>query len=316
MAHVPGLRSCYATVGRLVYFGRMLDKIRLHAAGRLPTDYLNNLGTARPALFDARCCQFLGVDYAELRARTLAGGTDAELLAWAHLRGGDRTDEACGQWNRFMMKLGWRDDRSAVLQERIAEFGLTGQPIETFFDLNDYDEGRDPVAARAWLLRPARVIVLMGVAGSGKTTIGQALARRIGARFDDADAFHSPANIAKMAAGTPLDDADRAPWLLALRGHIDRCLASPEVAVLTCSALKHRYRTTLLPASNAVSLVYLRGSREQLLARIHARHDHFMKPAMLDSQLAALEEPADAVIVDIAPPPDEIVQQLVTRLAL
>ena len=151
MPSVPGLRSPYVKVGRLVYFGRMLDKIRLHAAGQLPAEYVANLGESRPHLFDARCCRFLGVPYADLKARTLQGGTDEELLAWCEARGPARTDDECNTWNRFLMKIGWRDDRSAVLQERIREFALTGKPVETFFDLIDYDEGRDPVGAKAWL---------------------------------------------------------------------------------------------------------------------------------------------------------------------
>lgn len=151
MPSVSGLRSPYVKVGRLVYFGRMLDKIRLHAAGRLPADYHANLGDNRPGVFDARCCRFLGLKYADVAARTLQGGTDEEILAWCEARGAARTDDECNAWNRFLMKIGWRDDRSEVLQERIRANGLTGRPVETFFDLIDYDEGRDPVAAKAWL---------------------------------------------------------------------------------------------------------------------------------------------------------------------
>jgi gluconokinase len=151
MPSVPGLRSPYVKVSRLVYFGRMLDKIRLHAAGALPPEYEANLGESRPHLFDSRCCRFLGVRYADLVNRTLAGGTDEEVLAWCHANGTPRTDDECSAWNRFILKIGWRDDRSPVLQDRIREYGLTGKPIETFFDLIDFDEGRDPVAARAWL---------------------------------------------------------------------------------------------------------------------------------------------------------------------
>ncbi len=151
MPNVPGLRSPYARVGRLVYFGRMLDKIRLHAAGRLPAEYQANLGESRPNLFDARCCRFLGIAYADLAPRVLAGGTDEEILAWCEGRGARRTDDECNVWCRFIMKIGWRDDRSAALQERIREYGLAGQPIETFFDMIDYDEGRDPAATKPWL---------------------------------------------------------------------------------------------------------------------------------------------------------------------
>jgi hypothetical protein len=150
MPHVPGLRSCYVKVGRLVYFGRLLDKIRLHAAGRLPAEYTANLGDAQFYVLDGRCCRFLGVAYAELREHTLTGGTDEEILAWCEQRGTKRTDEECHMWNRFILKLGWRDERSAVLPQRIKDSGLTGQPIETLVDHIEYDEGRDPVANRAW----------------------------------------------------------------------------------------------------------------------------------------------------------------------
>jgi gluconokinase len=147
MPHVPGLRSNYDKVGRLVHFGRMLDKIRLHAAGQLPADYHGNLGIG----FDGRTCAFLRVPYADVKARTLAGGTDEEILAWCFERGGARTDDECYIWCRFMAKVGWRDDRSATLRQRLVEYGLTAAPIETFFDLIEFDEGRNPVATQAWL---------------------------------------------------------------------------------------------------------------------------------------------------------------------
>lgn len=150
MPHVPGLRSCYHKVGRFVYFGRMLDKIRLHAAGRLPAEYVANLGDAQHLTLDGRCCRFLGVPYAELKARTLEGGSDEEVLAWAERRGAARPDEECHMWNRFLLKLGWRDERSAVLPQRIRDSGLEGKPIETVIDHIEFDEGRDPVAERAW----------------------------------------------------------------------------------------------------------------------------------------------------------------------
>lgn len=147
MPSVPGLRSPYSKVGRLVYFGRVLDKIRLHAAGNLPADYTANLGKA----FDGRCTAFLGVDYAELKTRVLAGDlNDDQLLAWCHERGGSRSDEQCEVWNGFMMKRGWRDAGAEVLARRIAESKLEGKPIMTMFDYLDFDEGRDPVSASAW----------------------------------------------------------------------------------------------------------------------------------------------------------------------
>jgi len=147
MPAIPGLRSCYARVGRLVYFGRMLDKIRLHAKGALPADYHNNLGMG----FDGRCCTFLDVDYADIVEQVNRGQSDEAVLAWCEARGGSRSDDECNIWCRFMMKIGWRDDRTAVLKQRISEYGLTGKPIETFFDLNEFDEGRDPVATQPWL---------------------------------------------------------------------------------------------------------------------------------------------------------------------
>lgn len=150
MPHVPGLRSVYDKVGRLVYFGRMLDKIRLHSAGKLPAEYVANLGDAQFYVLDGRACRFLGIPYAELRERTLAGGSDEEILAWVHERGTKRTDEECHMWNRFIVKLGWRDERSAVLAQRIRDGNFGDKTIETIIDHIEYDEGRDPVAERAW----------------------------------------------------------------------------------------------------------------------------------------------------------------------
>ena len=147
MPSVPGLRSNYDKVSGLVYFGRMIDKIHLHAAGQLPADYHGNMGKG----FDNRCCEFLRVAYADLRARTLAGGTPEEILAWAFQSGSTRTEEEVLWWNCFLMKRGWRDDATETLHERIKQYGLEGKPIETFFDLNEYDEGRDPVGTQAWL---------------------------------------------------------------------------------------------------------------------------------------------------------------------
>lgn len=146
MPHVPGLRSNYDKVGALVYFGRMLDKIRLHAAGKLPAAYQANLGIG----FDGRCLTFLRVDYAALRERVLTGGSDEDILAWCFEKGGARTADECMWFNNFLMKRGWRDEASEVVQQRIIEFGLVGKPIETIFDLNEFDEGRDPVATKAW----------------------------------------------------------------------------------------------------------------------------------------------------------------------
>ena len=118
MPQVEGLRSCYGTVGGIVFFGRMLDKIRLHAAGRLPEEYHGNIAKG----FDARTCAFLGVDHGALGERVLAGGTDEEILAWCLEKGGPRSDDARYIWNRFMMKVGWRDERSEGLKQRLAEY--------------------------------------------------------------------------------------------------------------------------------------------------------------------------------------------------
>jgi len=160
------------------------------------------------------------------------------------------------------------------------------------------------------------VILVMGVAGSGKTTIGQLLARQLHWSFDDADDFHPPANIAKMSAGQPLNDDDRAPWLAALRAHIESCLARDENAVLACSALKESYRRTLVVDPARVHIVYLHGSRDLLLSRISGRQGHYMKPAMLDSQLATLEPPADALSLDVTPPPEVLVEKIRAALNL
>lgn len=150
MPQIPGLRSCYAKVGRFIYFGRMLDKIRLHAAGKLPPEYVEKLGDEQFLTLDGRLCRFLTVPYSLIKARTLEGGTDEEILDWTEAQGTPRTDEECHMWNRFIAKLGWRDERSHVLPQRIIESGLEGKVVETVIDHIEYDEGRDPVAERAW----------------------------------------------------------------------------------------------------------------------------------------------------------------------
>jgi gluconokinase len=160
------------------------------------------------------------------------------------------------------------------------------------------------------------VILIMGVAGSGKTTIGRALAASLGWSFRDADDFHPAANVAKMSAGQPLTDADRAPWLAAIRAYLDDKLARGENAVVTCSALKASYRAQLVADPERVKLVHLTGDPALLAARIAGRTDHFMKPGMLASQLAALEPPRDALAVDIAPPPEKIVAEIRRALSL
>jgi len=147
MPNVPGLRSPYIKVGHLVYFGRMLDKIRLQAAGQLPPDYVGNLGKG----FDGRCCSFLRVAYDDLKAQVLAqSATDEAVLAWAEAKGGAHTEEECEVWSGFIMKRGWRDEAGGILAKRIKESGLEGKPILTMFDYLDFDEGRDPSVTRPW----------------------------------------------------------------------------------------------------------------------------------------------------------------------
>lgn len=144
MAHVPGLRSPYDTVGGIVYFGRMIDKIRLHAAGKLPADYHEQLGN-KPGMFDGRCVRFLHVDYEKLAERALAGGADEELIQWAFEQGRQPNDEEIEIWNAFMKKRGWRDEARERLVFRLNEAGFgTDGGIETMFDYIDKDEGRPP----------------------------------------------------------------------------------------------------------------------------------------------------------------------------
>jgi gluconokinase len=160
----------------------------------------------------------------------------------------------------------------------------------------------------------AMIVLLMGVQGSGKTTVGRALAARLGWRFADADEFHPAANIEKMSKGIALDDSDRAPWLAALRAEIDRTLGAGGNLVLTSSALKEGYRQQLV--TNGVALVYLRGSQELIASRLQFRTEHFAKSNLLASQFAQLEEPTDALTVDIRQSVEDSVTQIVTELGL
>lgn len=139
--HVPGLRSCYEKVGGIHYVGRMFDKIRLNAAGKLPQEYHANLAKG----FDARALSFLDVDYPSLVERVKEGGSDEELLAWCFQRGRHPTDEQIEVWNDFMRKRGWNDDGAPVLLRRLKEIGREDRTdIQTSFDFIDLDEGRDP----------------------------------------------------------------------------------------------------------------------------------------------------------------------------
>ncbi|MBL0886010.1 gluconokinase [Myceligenerans sp. I2] len=158
----------------------------------------------------------------------------------------------------------------------------------------------------------------MGVAGSGKTTVAALLAGRLGASFAEGDDFHSPENVAKMAAGHPLDDDDRRPWLQGIRDWLAKELDAGRTAVVPCSALRREYRDLLRtagrpPSGDDVRFVHLTGSYELLRTRIQGRAGHFMKPTMLDSQLATLEPLQDdepGISVDVTPRPAEIVDEI------
>ena len=158
------------------------------------------------------------------------------------------------------------------------------------------------------------VIIVMGVTASGKSTLMHALAERLGWSEVEADALHSKANIAKMAQGIPLVDADRWPWLDAVAHEISRRAGDGESLVVSCSALKRAYRRVIVGDRPDVALVYLKGSRELIGARMAARQHHFMPPALLDSQFATLEEPPDAITVDVGRTPKELVAEIIRAL--
>jgi hypothetical protein len=139
---IPGLRSPSAQVRGLVYFGRMLDKIRLAAAGKLPEGWQPARGTTMKGSFDSRCCSFLHIEYAALEKETLKGGTDEQLLDWAFAKGRRPTDDEIEIWNAFMLKRGWRDAGTQRLTERLAEIGLPPGTVQTMFEFIDLDEGR------------------------------------------------------------------------------------------------------------------------------------------------------------------------------
>src|SRR5579864_5347741 len=151
------------------------------------------------------------------------------------------------------------------------------------------------------------VIIVMGVAGAGKSTIGQLLEQRLGYEFHDADDLHPAANREKMRRGIALSDADRSPWLAAVRALIDRCVTTGLNAVVACSALKQAYRDLLVTEPSAVKLVYLKGDRDLIEQRLANRHGHFFDRGLLQSQFEALEEPRDAIVEDITRDPSTIV---------
>ena len=143
---IPGLRSPSDQVQGIVYFGRMLDKIRLYAAGKLPEGWQAARGTAMQGSFDSRCCRFLQIDYAILEQETLKGGSDEQLLAWAFAHGRRPTEDEIEVWNAFMTKRGWRDTGTQRLHERLAEIGLPPGIVQTMFEFIDLDEGRRQAA--------------------------------------------------------------------------------------------------------------------------------------------------------------------------
>jgi gluconokinase len=156
-------------------------------------------------------------------------------------------------------------------------------------------------------------VIVMGVSGSGKTTVGQELAQRLGWAFYDADNFHPKENVAKMSSGIPLTDEDREPWLEALNHLIAQNLEEKKSLVLACSALKEKYRQHLTRGhEERIKFVYLEGDFETIYTRMQARK-HFMKPAMLQSQFETLEEPSNAIAVDIRQSHDEVIDDILAH---
>jgi carbohydrate kinase (thermoresistant glucokinase family) len=161
------------------------------------------------------------------------------------------------------------------------------------------------------------IIAVMGVSGSGKTTIGLLLASALGCAFQDGDALHPPANIGKMRHGIALTDADRGPWLRRIADEIDAWHRHGQSGILACSALKRAYRDTIIGPRYWVTLIYLKASRDLVHRRMIARHEHFMPVALLDSQFSTLEEPAPeerAITVDVDQKPADIVRSIVKTL--
>ena len=161
-----------------------------------------------------------------------------------------------------------------------------------------------------------KFFLIMGVSGCGKTAVGKAVAENLGWDFFDADDFHPTANIDKMAKGIPLNDSDRLLWLVLLHGLITFCLKEGRHGVLACSALKESYRQILLSDNEEVQIVFLKGSYNLIQSRMSLRTDHYMKPAMLQSQLDTLEEPTDALNIDISLSIDDIVERIVAAVML
>jgi len=179
------------------------------------------------------------------------------------------------------------------------------------------DPQRNWSAAVAHKINRPVIVVVMGVSGSGKTTIAVLLAAALGCQFQEGDDLHPAANIAKMSSGTALTDSDRLPWLKKVAAEIDVWSAENASGVLTCSALKRAYRDIIIGDRPDVILVYLKGSRDLIARRMAGRHEHFMPVALLDSQFAALEEPSSdehPITVNIGGKPKDVAAEIVHRL--
>jgi gluconokinase len=196
-----------------------------------------------------------------------------------------------------------RRDNDATVDEQIINL----ESISAAIDRLQFGRNNNPV-----------VIIICGVSGVGKTTIGRLLAQELEWEFYDADDFHSVENIAKMKNGVPLTDEDRQPWLGKLRDVIEQCLVAGKNAVLACSALKKAYRD-YLRVNDGVKFVFLRGNRRKISEQLQKRHGHFMNPVLLDSQFEDLEEPQPsehALLLELGPSPGDLVELIKTKLKL